>query len=430
MIKLDIKYRPQSFDEVVGQPGMLKILRKSLTNIEQMSQASIIYGPYGSGKTTVGRIVARSILCLQRKSNGDPCNTCSSCQMFLAGTHSGYTEVDGANLTKVEDFRQILEQTEYVPVGSQYRVYLIDECHMMSKSAQNLLLKPLEEGIENVYWIFCTTDYKKIVETIRSRCIDYAIKPLSTDDITKRMISICGLESIPYEEDAIRVLVEAKEGHFRDVLVFASKVLGIGGLTKSIIYEYLNITHHDDYYRVILDMKSDVSTLIQRIDSLLSKESPSDIYKGVTQAVMDMIRHRTGVSPVLIPSDKDILKADVYQTPELHKVLSVLTGQSTYRVDSMYLQTVCMQVYKALSKPEPIYVPVLVQTSVSSQTTPVKPVEVQTHPHKETRLTDLDDKARKKTVHSSQKISVPMKSTDSILSEQDFSMLMQKGLSR
>ena len=274
--KLDKKYRPKIFSHVLGQAGTVKVLQSTLKDVENEVTPTIFYGSYGSGKTTLGRIYARAILCPNRDENFSPCNVCDYCIAFLNDSHMGYLEIDGANLTKVDDFRAVLESTEYTVAGSAYRVYLIDECHMMSKSAQNLFLKPLEEGIKGVFWIFCTTEYEKIIPTIQSRCVNFAIRPIDTSDIVDRMVEVCTSEDIPFELEALKALVASKKGHVRDILVFIGQVRNLGGIVESVVYDYLDIGVNDSYFKILTLLQTDLEKSMNLLTSALRRVSAQD----------------------------------------------------------------------------------------------------------------------------------------------------------
>jgi DNA polymerase III subunit gamma/tau len=456
--KLQLKYRPSTFSEIIGQAGIVKILRRSVLDIDnKMEQAAIFHGPYGSGKTTSARIVARSLLCTDRRENGDPCNECESCKAFFNDSHPGYVEIDGANITKVEDFRKILESTNYQVVGSQYRVYVVDECHMMSKNSQNLFLKPLEEGIPGVFWFFCTTEYNKIINTIRSRCVDYRIRPIPHEGIVQRVSEICEAEGIAYEKEAVEALVAAKKGHFRDVLVFIGKVRDLGGITAEVVYDYLDVGLNDTYFNVLSDLKDEPEKAMTALDNALLRVSAVEAYNGLAQAAMDAYKVGQGLRPALLVRNKDLPKTLSGKLGnDATRVSQYLIDMGNRRVDTNYListllmlrermqvgmavagsgaQVVVREVVREVAAPAPAPAPAAQATTPAPAPAPgataaPAPTPTKKRSHRPV-LTSLDDKARRKKKTSTQKVKVSTNRSNednTPLSETDFGLMLQRG---
>lgn len=349
MEPLDRKYRPQVFTDVLGQDGTVKVLAKTLGQVESEGiDPSIFFGPFGSGKTTLARIYARSVLCEHRQPDGSPCNSCESCIMFLEDRHPAYTEIDGANITKVEEFRKILDSTSYQVSGYKNRVFLIDECHMMSKASQNLFLKPLENGVPGVFWMFCTTDYYKILDTIRSRCVDYGIRTIPPEGMTQRVMKICETEGIPYDPEAVATIVSVKV-HFRDVLKFVTQIRNIGGATSMVVADYLNIGVNDYYLSVLIDLRENPSKAMDTLELALERVSPTEVYNGIAQASMDAYKAAKGIRCSMVVRDPS-LRTKVYEVygNAITQVTSYLLESGNRRIDKGYLVSSLLLMGKGL----------------------------------------------------------------------------------
>ena len=179
------KYRPQNFSDIIGQEHVVQTLQNSLKS-GAISHAYLFSGPRGSGKTTFARIFAKSVNCENLK-NGEPCNKCNSCQEILAGKSLDLMEIDAASHTGVDDVRSLIEGIRFSPIKSKYKIFIIDECHQLSKSAANALLKTLEEPPDHAIFILATTEAHKMIPTITSRCQRFDFKRLHAFDIIKKL---------------------------------------------------------------------------------------------------------------------------------------------------------------------------------------------------------------------------------------------------
>jgi DNA polymerase-3 subunit gamma/tau len=208
------KWRPQTFDEVVGQEHITRTLKKAV-ELRRLSHAYLFSGPRGCGKTSTARILAKVINCLSLQG-GNPCNECESCLGVTQGRNLDVMEIDGASHTGVNEVRDLQESIGYVPSQFQNKIYIIDEVHMLSTHAFNALLKTLEEPPAHVYFIFATTAPQKIPDTIKSRCQRHQFKRLEVRDITEHLEKICHEEKVKFEKDALRLLARKAEGSMRD----------------------------------------------------------------------------------------------------------------------------------------------------------------------------------------------------------------------
>ncbi|HEY5626568.1 MAG TPA: DNA polymerase III subunit gamma/tau [Nitrospira sp.] len=226
------KYRPGTFDDVIGQPHVVQTLVNSI-NSKRLAQAYLFSGTRGVGKTTVARILAKALNCEQGPT-GIPCATCANCVEIAQGTSVDVIEIDGASNTSVDDVREIRENVKFAPFRGHYRVYIIDEVHMLSNSAFNALLKTLEEPPPHVVFIFATTEIHKIPATILSRCQHYNFRRIARAEIVERLRHVVQQDGITIEERSLTALARASEGSMRDGLSLLDQAVAFGG--KSIVH--------------------------------------------------------------------------------------------------------------------------------------------------------------------------------------------------
>ena len=223
------KYRPGTFDDVIGQPHVVQTLVNSITT-KRIAQAYLFSGTRGVGKTTVARILAKALNC-ERGPTGTPCGTCSNCLEIAQGTSVDVMEIDGASNTSVDDVREIRENVKFAAFRGKYRVYIIDEVHMLSNSAFNALLKTLEEPPPHVVFIFATTEIHKIPATILSRCQHYNFRRIARTEIIERLRHVVNQDKIVIEERSLMALARASEGSMRDGLSLLDQAVAFGGKT-------------------------------------------------------------------------------------------------------------------------------------------------------------------------------------------------------
>jgi DNA polymerase-3 subunit gamma/tau len=215
------KYRPNNFNELIGQDSLVKTFKNALNN-GRLAHAFLLTGIRGVGKTTTARIIAKALNCVDDGNKNEPsfdiCDKCSPCISINKGNFLDVIEVDAASRTGVDGIREIIDSVMYSPNNARFKVYIIDEVHMLSNAAFNALLKTLEEPPQNVKFIFATTEIKKIPATIISRCQRFDLQRVDLNTLTSHLIKICETENIKYEKDAITQICKASEGSVRDAL--------------------------------------------------------------------------------------------------------------------------------------------------------------------------------------------------------------------
>lgn len=264
-------YRPSTFEEVAGQKVIVQTLQNAL-NQNKIAHAYLFAGPRGTGKTTMAKLFAKALNC--EKGIGHQCNECSNCLAVNDGSHQDIMEIDAASNNGVDDIRALVDNVNYAPIKGRYKVYIIDEVHMMSANAFNALLKTLEEPPSHVVFILATTEPHKIIPTILSRCQRYNFSKVSDKDIKQRMIEILKIENISYEESAIDLIISLADGGVRDALSMLDQVLAYANQTLNEedvldLFALLNKTDKLDLLYAIKD--HNVKLLMNKISHFLDK---------------------------------------------------------------------------------------------------------------------------------------------------------------
>ena len=268
------KWRPKNFSEMVGQEHVLKALINALDN-DRLHHAFLFTGTRGVGKTTIGRILAKSLNC-ETGVSSQPCGTCSACEEINEGRFIDLIEVDAASRTKVEDTRELLENVQYAPTRGRFKVYLIDEVHMLSNHSFNALLKTLEEPPPHVKFLLATTDPQKLPVTILSRCLQFNLKRLSVTAIAEHMEYVLGQEKISFESPAVYAIAVAADGSMRDALSLLDQAIAHGGgqVNTSDVHDMLGTIEHHHVEDLLKAVNAGDATLILEEVGRLSDKSP------------------------------------------------------------------------------------------------------------------------------------------------------------
>ena len=263
-------YRPSTFDEVAGQEHIVKTLKNALAT-GKLAHAYLFAGPRGTGKTTMAKLLAKALNC--DEGIGHQCNECKNCKAIIDGTHPDVLELDAASNNGVDEIRELIDKVKYGTILGRYKVYIIDEVHMLSTGAFNALLKTLEEPPEHVIFILATTEPHKILPTILSRCQRYDFTKLSDKDIKNRLKAVLEKEGVAYNEDAIDIIISLADGGMRDALSILDQVLAYSG-NKLDVQDILNIFALESKEEKIALLNSiinkDVSDVLQRIKRYIS----------------------------------------------------------------------------------------------------------------------------------------------------------------
>jgi DNA polymerase-3 subunit gamma/tau len=273
------KYRPQNFDSVVGQQHITTTLKNAIKN-NQLAHAFLFCGPRGVGKTTCARILAKTINCENLQSDGEACNKCNSCKSFNEGTSLNIHELDAASNNSVDDIRTLVEQVRFMPQAGKYKVYIVDEVHMLSAAAFNAFLKTLEEPPPYAIFILATTEKHKIIPTILSRCQIFDFKRITTNDTVEHLKEIVDKENIKAEKSALQIIAQKSEGCMRDALSILDKIVSFtnGEVNYQNTLEHLNILD-EDYYFKLLDnlLQQDIGAAMLLYDEINSKGFEGDM---------------------------------------------------------------------------------------------------------------------------------------------------------
>lgn len=246
------KYRPQLFSTVVGQSHITTTLKNAIRN-KQLAHAFLFCGPRGVGKTTCARILAKAINCDNPSGDGEACNVCHSCVSFNEGISLNMHELDAASNNSVEDIRTLVDQVRFAPQPGKYKVYIIDEVHMLTSHAFNAFLKTLEEPPPYAIFILATTEKHKILPTILSRCQVFDFKRITNQDIIVHLLEICEKENIPADKSSLEIIAQKSEGCMRDALSIMDKMVSFsdGKITYADTLEHLNILDETYYFQLL-----------------------------------------------------------------------------------------------------------------------------------------------------------------------------------
>ena len=303
------KYRPTTFDSVVGQQNLTQTLRNAIRQ-NHLAHAYLFCGPRGVGKTTCARIFAKTINCLNPKDGHDACNECESCQAFNEQRSFNIHELDAASNNGVDDIRSLIEQTHIPPQIGKYSVYIIDEVHMLSQGAFNALLKTLEEPPSYVIFILATTEKHKVLPTILSRCQVYDFNRITVTDIIRHLQFIAQQEGIEVDEQALNVVAQKADGGLRDALSIFDQLVAFSGnkISYERAIEVLNVLDTDYYFRLVNHaLKGQVTESMLLLNEVLQKGFDAGHFvTGLSQHIRDVIMSKDPATVSLIETSDAI----------------------------------------------------------------------------------------------------------------------------
>ncbi len=324
------KYRPDKFEDVVGQEHVSQTLKNALQN-DHLAHAFLFCGPRGVGKTTCARILAKVMNCMNVTDNHEPCNECSSCKSFAENASFNIMELDAASNNSVDHIRQLVEQVRFQPQQGKYKIFIIDEVHMLSQAAFNAFLKTLEEPPPYAIFILATTEKHKIIPTILSRCQIFDFKRIQIQAMVTHLQGICAEEGIEADKDALHIIAQKADGALRDSLSIFDRIVSFSG--KTITYEdvitNLNVLDYDYFFKVTdALLTEDVSQLMLIFDDILRKGFEADIFiNGLAEHLRNLLVCKDAATLQLLEvSDK--LKDRYQQQANLAPTSFVLSALS------------------------------------------------------------------------------------------------------
>ena len=326
------KYRPMSFDSVVGQSALTTTLKNAVKS-GKLAHAYLFCGPRGVGKTTCARIFAKTINCEHPREDGEACNECESCKAFNEQRSFNIFELDAASNNGVEQIKALMEQTRIPPQVGKYKVFIIDEVHMLSSAAFNAFLKTLEEPPSHVIFILATTEKHKILPTILSRCQIYDFERMTVPNTIKHLAMVAEKEGIKYEEQALAVIAEKADGGMRDALSIFDQAASFcqGDITYKKVIEDLNVLDSDNYFKFVdLALANKVSEMMVLLNNIINKGFDGGILiQGLAQHIRNVMMAKDPQTlPLLETSDEQKAKyqaqAQAAPTPFLYKALKIM----------------------------------------------------------------------------------------------------------
>ena len=322
------KWRPRSFREMVGQTHVLKALINALDS-QRLHHAYLFTGTRGVGKTTIARIIAKCLNC-ETGISSTPCGTCSVCREIDEGRFVDLIEVDAASRTKVEDTRELLDNVQYSPSRGRFKVYLIDEVHMLSTSSFNALLKTLEEPPPHVKFLLATTDPQKLPVTVLSRCLQFSLKNMPPERVVEHLTHVLTAESVPFEDDALWLLGRAADGSMRDAMSLTDQAIafGEGKVLAADVRAMLGTLDHGQVYGVLHALiEGDARALIEAVRHL-AEQGPD--WNGVLAEMLNVL-HRVAIAQAL-PEAVDNGQGDRERVLQLAQALPAEDVQFYYQM--------------------------------------------------------------------------------------------------
>lgn len=318
------KYRPATFDSVVGQSHVTNTLKNAI-KMGQLAHAFLFSGPRGVGKTTCARILAKAINCTNPPEDGEACNACESCSTFNEGRSLNIHELDAASNNSVEDIRKIIDQVRYVPASGKKSVFIIDEVHMLSSAAFNAFLKTLEEPPAHAIFILATTEKHKILPTILSRVQKFDFKRIKVDAVAEHLKSICEKEGIQYEYDALQLIGLKADGGLRDGLSIFDQIVSFSNrhVTYKIVVDNLNVLDYAYYFKTVeMMLVADHEGLLVMLNEIIDNGfEVKDFLVGLTEHFRNLLIARTPKTIGMLETSDNVKKQYTEQVKAISATL-------------------------------------------------------------------------------------------------------------
>ena len=383
-------YRPQTFDEVAGQKHIIRTLRNALAN-NKIAHAYLFCGPRGTGKTTMAKLFAKALNC--EEGIGHQCNQCSNCKEITEGSHPDVIEIDAASNNGVEQVRDLVDKVNYLPIKGKYKVYIIDEVHMMTANAFNALLKTLEEPPAHVIFILATTEPHEIIPTILSRCQRYDFTKVADADIEERMMTILEKEGVQYDKAAVRAIISLADGGMRDALSILDQILAYSNNTLSVndVYSIFGLISNKEKVGLIQDINNgDISSTLEKVKNF--SEGGVDIAR-LTQDILEILKDvliykktkETTELTTLHEEDAQLL-ADSIDVRKLHEMIATflklqLDFKTASNVKTLFeVALLKLLTYEDAAAPIVVKKQVVVEKKVEPKPEPIVEPEVKPEP--------------------------------------------------
>ena len=416
------KYRPVTFDTVVGQASITNTLKNAIRS-NTLAQAFMFCGPRGVGKTTCARIMAKTINCLNPTENMEACNECESCRAFNNNASFNIYELDAASNNSVDDIRNLVDQVRIPPQIGQYKVYIIDEVHMLSAAAFNAFLKTLEEPPAYAKFILATTEKHKIIPTILSRCQIFDFKRITVDDIAKHLVFVAQSEGVNAEPEALNIIAQKADGALRDALSIFDQMVSFSGknITYKDVIDNLNVLDYDYYFQIVDHiLRGETSDILLILNDIISKGfEPQHFVSGLGNHLRSlMVCKDTATVQLLEVSEqlrqRYLTQAQVCPLPFLLKALEINNRcDIDYRAANnkrlhleIALMKICALCSQALNMPTAQAQPVQVAQNKPAQ----KPtVQQQPAPKQPAKVPEpVEGPTQRQTVQPSQQPTAPV----------------------
>ncbi|MBQ7287063.1 MAG: DNA polymerase III subunit gamma/tau [Candidatus Gastranaerophilales bacterium] len=381
------KYRPQSFKDVVGQESLVKALSNAI-ELNRIANAYLFCGPRGTGKTSTARILAKSLNC-QEGPTLEPCQKCASCVDITNATGLDVIEIDAASNRGIQDAKDLIAQVQYAPINGKYKIFIIDEVHMLSNDAFNALLKTFEEPPKNVIFILATTEPHKVLETIVSRCQRFDLRRITTDDIIKRLREISDIEGIKITDNALFTIAKNVSGGLRDSLALLDQVSILGvkeEIDKDLIEELLGKINFDVLLNLLKNIYDEnIELTLQNIDEIYAKgNEPRNLAENFIEFLRNVILVLNSANPANISSFTTLVNADIEKITALNfdkdKVIKILNTLIEYYKEikistNPYLWMELAGIACARLDLKTTSAPKIVQTQAPQQIQTIKPAQ-------------------------------------------------------